>query len=128
MILLKTLESPLDSKEFQPVYPKVNQSWNSNTLATWCEELTYLKRPLFWERLKTWGKEVDRGWDGWMASPTQWTWVWVGSGRWWWTGKAGMLQSMGSQKFRRNWATELNWTLLELNFCLFEIFPSLNHF
>ena len=58
-------------------------SWNSNTLATWCEELTLLKRPWCWERLKTGGEGDDRGWDGWMASPTQWTWVWVNSRRWW---------------------------------------------
>ena len=49
----------------------------------------------------------DRGWDGWMASPTQWTWVWVNSGRWQWTGKPGMLQSMGSQRVGHDCATEL---------------------
>jgi len=70
---------------------------NSNTLATWCEELTYWKWPWCWERLEA-GEEGDnRGWDGWMASPTQWTWVWVNSGNWWWTGRPGVLQSMGSQ-------------------------------
>ena len=56
------------------------------------------------------GEGDYRGWDGWMASPTQWTWVWASSGSWWWTGKPGMLQSMGSQRVRHNWATELNWT------------------
>ena len=57
------------------------------------------------------GKRRDnRGWDGWMASPTQWTWVWVDSGSWWWTGRPGVLQSMGSQRVGHNWATELNWT------------------
>ena len=66
-------------------------------LATWCEELTHWKRPWCWERLKAGGEEDHRGWDGWMASPTQWTWVWVSSGSWWWTGKPGVLQSMGSQ-------------------------------
>ena len=84
-------------------------SWNSNTLATWCEELTHWKRPWCWERLKERGEGDDRGWDGWMASLTQWTWVWVISGSWWWTGRPGMLQSMGSQRVRHNWATELNW-------------------
>ena len=70
---------------------------NSNTLATWCEELTYWKWPWCWERLEA-GEEGDnRGWDGWMASPTQWTWVWVNSGNWWWTGRPGVLESMGSQ-------------------------------
>ena len=70
-------------------------SWNSNTLATWCKELTHLKRPWCWERLKAGGEGDDRGWDGWMASPTQWTWVWVNSGSWWWTGRPGVLRSMG---------------------------------
>ena len=84
--------------------------WNSNTLATWCEELTRWKRPWCWERLKAGEKGGDRGWDGWMASPTWWTWVWASSGSWWRTGKPGMLQSMGSQRVRQNWATELNWT------------------
>ena len=55
------------------------------------------------------GEGDDRGWDGWMASPTQWTWVWVSSGSWWWTGKSGVLQSMGSQRVRHDWVTELNW-------------------
>ena len=60
-------------------------SWNSNTLATWCEELTHWKRPWCWGRLKAGGGGADGGWYGWMASPTQWTWVWVNSGRGWWT-------------------------------------------
>ena len=83
-------------------------SWNSNTLATWCEELTHLKRPWCWERLKAGGKGDDRGWDGWMASTTQWTWVWASFGSWWWAGRPGMLQSMGLQRVRHDWATELN--------------------
>ena len=65
---------------------------------TWCEELTHLKRPWCWERLKVGGDRDDRGWDGWMASPTWWTWVWVGSESWWWTGKPSMLKSMRSQR------------------------------
>ena len=85
---------------------------NSSNLATWCEKLTHLKRPWCWERLRAGGEGDDRGWDGWMASPTQWTWVWVGSGSWWWTGKPGVLQFMGSQIIRHDWATELNWTEL----------------
>ena len=84
-------------------------SWSSNTLATWCEEPTHLKRPWCWERLKA-GEGGNRGWDGWMASPTQWTWVWINSGSRWWTGRPGMLQSMGSQRVRHNWVTKLNWT------------------
>ena len=85
-------------------------SWNSNTLATWCEKLTHLKRPWCWERLKAGGEGDDREWDGWMASLTQWTWVWVNSGSWWSTGKPGMLWSMGSLRVRHDWlnSTELN--------------------
>ena len=83
-------------------------SWNSNTLATWCEELTHWKRPWCWERLRAGGEVDDRGWDGWMASPTQWTWVWVDSGSWWWTGRPSILQFMGSQRVGHDWATELN--------------------
>ena len=84
-------------------------SWNSNAFAIWCKELTHLKRPWCWERLKAGGEGDNRGWDGWMASPTQWTWVWVGSGSWWWTGKPGGLQSTGLQRVGHNWETELNW-------------------
>ena len=83
-------------------------SWNSNTLATWCKELTHLKRPWCWERLRAGGKGDDGEWDGWMASPTQWTWVWVGSGSWWWTGRPGVLLFTGSQRVEHDWATELN--------------------
>ena len=86
------------------------QSWNSNTLATSCEELTHWKRPRCWERLGAGGEVNDRGWGGWMASPTQWTWVWVNSRSWWWTGRPGVLRFMGSQRVRHNWATELNWS------------------
>ena len=86
-------------------------SWNSNTLATWCEELTHWKRPWCWERLKA-GREGDnRRLDGFMASLTQWTWVWVNYGSWWWTERPGMLQSMGLQRVGHNWVTELNWNL-----------------
>ena len=85
-------------------------SWNSNTLATSCEELTHLKRPWCWEGLGAGGEGDDRGWDGWMASPTQCTWVWVDSRSWWWTGRPGVLRFMGSQRVGHDWATELNWT------------------
>ena len=83
-------------------------SWNSSTLAIWCKELTHWKRPWFWERLKAGGEGDNRGWDGWMASPIWWTWVWVSSRSWWWTGKPGMLQSMGLQRVKHNWVTEPN--------------------
>ena len=84
--------------------------WNSNTLATWCEELAHWERPCFWERLKAGGGADNRKWDGWMASPIQWTVVCANTGDWWWTGRPGMLQSMGSQKVGHYWMTELNWT------------------
>ena len=118
-MLEKTLESPLDCKETQPVHSKGNQSWifigrtdvKAETpilLATWCEELTHWKRPWCWERLGAGGEGDDRGRDGWMASPTQWAWVWVNSGSWWWTGRPSMLQSMGSQSRTLSDWTELN--------------------
>ena len=73
------------------------------------KELTHWKRPWCWERLTAGGEGDDRGWGGWMASLTQWTWVWVNFGSWWWTGRPGVLQSMGSQRVGHDWATELNW-------------------
>ena len=106
----RTLESPLDYKEIQPVHPKGDQSlvfiertdaWNFNTFVTRYEELTHLKRPWCWERLKAGGEGDDRRWDGWMASPTQWTSAWASSGRWWWTGKPGVLQSMELQRVEK---------------------------
>ena len=78
-------------------------------MATWCEELTHWKRPWCWERLRAGGEQDDKRWDGWMASPTQWTWVWASSRSWWWTEKPGALQSMGLQRVIHNWVTELNW-------------------
>ena len=118
VVLEKTLESPLGWKMIKPVNPKGNTlnthwkdwcwSWNSNTLATWCEELTHLKRSWCWERSKAEEEGDDRGWDGWMASPTRRTWVWESSRSWWWSGKPGVLQSMGLQRVRHDWATELN--------------------
>ena len=120
VVMEKTLESPLDYKKIKPINPKGNQPWifigrsdrwsqSSNTLVTWCEELTHWKRPWCWERLKAGGERDDRGWDNWMASLTQWTWVWASSGRWWRTGKTGMQQSMGSQSrtLLSDWTT--NW-------------------
>ena len=120
VVLEKTLENPLDCKEIQPVHPKGNQSWNIHwkdwcwswsfsTLATRCEELTHLKISRCWERSKVGGEGDNRGWDGWMASPTQWTRHWVKSSSWWWTGKPCMLQSMVLQRVGHHWATELNW-------------------
>ena len=105
--------------EIKPVNPKGNQSWNIhwkdwcwswnfNTLATWCKDLTHLKRPWCWERLKAAGEGDDRGWDGGMPLPTQWTWVSVSSASWWWTGKLDVLQSVGSQRVQHDWATSLS--------------------
>ena len=78
-------------------------SWNSNPLATWCEELTHLKRPWCWETLRAVGEGDDRGWDGWVESPTQWTWVWASSRRWWRRGKLGVL----------HWWVAKNWMWLK---------------
>ena len=120
VVLEKTLESPLECKEIQPVHPKGDQSWvfigrtdaEAETPILWppYAELTHWKRPWCWEGLGAVGEGDDRGWDGWIASPTRWTWVWVNSGSWWWTGRPGVLQFMGSQRVGCDWATELNWT------------------
>ena len=97
-------------KEINPEHSLKGLSWNwsSNTLATWYEELTLWKRPWCWERLTAGGEGDNRGRDGWMASPIQWTWVWASSGRSWRTGKPGMLQSMRSQRIRLDW---VSWTM-----------------
>ena len=127
----------LHSTEIKPVNPKLNESWvligrtDGETEAPvclcspvcfsmfLCEELTHWKRPWCWERLKAGGEGDGRGWDGWMASATQWTWVWASSGRWWWTGKPGVLQSMGCQRVWYNWVTKLNWEVLKVCFIYF---------
>ena len=120
VVLEKTLASPLDCKEIQPVHPKGNQSWvfigrtdvEAETPILWLPDAkSWLigKDP---DAGKDWGQEEKSttGWDGWMASPTQRTWVWVNSGSWWWAERPGVLQSMGSQRVKHDWATELNWT------------------
>ena len=91
-------------------------SWNSNTSATLSEELTHWKRPWCWERLRLGGEGNNRGWDGWMASLTQWTWIWVSSGSWWWTGKPGVLWSMWSQSIRHNWTEQHKYWSLSFAF------------
>ena len=120
VVLEKTLESPLQGDPTSPSWRRSVLgvhwkdwcwSWNSYTLATWCEELTHWKRPSCLERLKVRVEGDYRGWDGWMASLTQWTWVWVNSGSWWWTGRPGLLQSMELQRVGHDWAIELNWTI-----------------
>ena len=124
VVLEKTLESSLDCKEIQPVHPKGDQSWvfigrtdvwswNSNTLATWCEELTHLKRSWCWERLRAGREGDDRGWGGCMASPTQWTWVWVNSGSWWETRRPGMLRFIGFQRVGHDWVTFIAFFMVQ---------------
>ena len=96
-------------KEISPEYSLEDWcwNWNSNTLVTWCKELTHCKRSWCWARLKAWGNGDDRGWDGWRASLTRWTWVWSSSGSWWSTGSPGMLHSIGLQRVTHDWATVL---------------------
>ena len=121
-MLEKTLKSPLDSKEIKPVNPKGNQSWiligstdvEAETPILWppdAKSWHLWKTPWCWERVKAGGEGDDRGWDGWMASLTQWTWVWANPRSWWWTGKLGVLVT-GVAK-NRTWLS--NWT--ELNMC-----------
>ena len=133
VVLEKTLESPLDSKEIQPVHPKGNQFWifigrtdvEAETPILWPLKV---KSWLFWkdpDAGKDWragGDGDDRGWDGWMASLTRWTWVWGNSGSWWWTGRPGMLLLMGSQRDGHDWATELNPILHFLDKTLINVF------
>ena len=118
MVLEKTLESPLDCKEIQLVHPKGYESWVFIGRTNVEAEAPILWPPdakswLIWkdpDSGKDWGQEEkDRGWDGWMASPTQWTWVWVNSGSLWWTGRPGVLRFMGLQRVGHDWVTELNW-------------------
>ena len=114
VVLEKTLESPWDCKEIQPVHPKGDQSWvfiggteaEAETPILWppVQRTDSFEKTLMLG-LKAGGEGDDRGWDGWMASPTWWTWVWVNSRSWWWTGRPGVLQSMGSQRLGDDWAT-----------------------
>ena len=117
VVLEKILESPLDCKEIQPVHPKGNQSWmfigrsdaEAETPILWPPDAkNWLtgKKTWCWERLKVGREGDDRGWDGWIASPTQWTWVWVNSGSWWWTGRPGVSMWLQS------WTQLSNWTEL----------------
>ena len=122
VVLEKTLESPLDCKEIQPVYPKGDQSWvftgridaEAETPILWPPDE---KSWLIWEDPdagKDWGQEEKGTPEGemvGMASRNQWTWVWVDSGSWWWMRRPGTLRFMGSQRVGHNWVTELNWML-----------------
>ena len=126
-MLEKTLESPLNCQEIQPVHSKGDQSWvfigrtdvEAETPILWppdAESWLIWIRPWCWERLRAGGEGDDRGWDGWMASLTRWTWVWVDSGSWWWTGRPGVLWSMGVTKSRTRLS---DWTELRQETCLF---------
>ena len=121
VVLEKILESPLDCKEIQLVHSKGDQPWvffgrndaKAETLVLWPPHAMswLIGKDWCWEGLGAGGEGDDRGWDGWMASPTWWTWVWMNSGSWWWTGRPGVLQFMGSQRVGHDWATELNWLI-----------------
>ena len=119
VVLEKTLESPLDCKEFQPVHPKEYQSWvfigrtdaKAETPVLWpphAKSWLIGKDSDAGRDWGAWGEGDDREWDGWMASPTRWTRIWVNSRSWWWTGQPGVLQFMGSQRVGNDWVTELN--------------------
>ena len=118
VVMEKTFESPLDCKEIQPVQPKGDQSWvfigrtdvEAETPLLWPPDAKSdsLEKTLNLGKMRAGGEGDDRGWDGWMASLTQWTWVWVNSGSWLWTGRPDMLQSMGSQRVGHDWVTKLN--------------------
>ena len=122
VVLEKTLESPLGCKEIQPVHSKGDQSWvfigktdvEAETPILWPPDA---KSWLIgcWEGLGAGGKGDDRGWDGWMASLTRWTWVWVNSGSWWWTGRPGVLLFMGRKE--SDTTERLNWTELMADSC-----------
>ena len=119
IVLDKTLESPLTARRSnQSILKEISPGCSLeglmlklklSTLATSCKELTHWKRPWCWEGLGAGGEGDDRKWDGWMASPTPWAWVWVNSWSLWWTGRPGMLRFMGSQRVGQDWSTELNW-------------------
>ena len=120
VVLEKTLESPLDCKEIHPVHPKGNQSWiftgrtdveaESQILGHLMRRTDSLEKTLMLKETEGTRRRGDGGWGGWMVSPTWWTWVWVSSGIWWYTGKPGMLQSTGSQKSRKWLSDWTDWT------------------
>ena len=128
VVLEKTLESPLDFKEIQPVHSEGDQSWvfirrndaKAETLVLWPphEKSWLIGKDWCWEGLGAGGEGDNRGWDGWMASPTRWTWVWVNSGSWWWTGRPGMLALHGVAK---SWTRLSDWTELNWKYKVVEV-------
>ena len=115
-MLEKTPKCLLDSKESQTVYPQGNQSWifigradaEAETPVLWPPDVKnrLIEKTLMLGEIEGGRRRDDRGWDGWMASPTPWTWVWPNPGSWWWTGKLGVLQSMGWRRVGYALATE----------------------
>ena len=121
VVLEKTLESPLDCQEIQPVHSKGDQPWvffgrndaKAETLVLWPPHAKSWLIGKDSDAGRVWGQEEKgpTGWGGWMASPNRWTWIWVNSGSWWWTGRPGVLWFMGSQRVGHDWAIELNWIM-----------------
>ena len=120
VVLEKTLESPLDCKEIQPVHPKGDQSWaflgrtdaeaEIPIFGHLMQRADSFEKTLMLGKIEGRREGDDRGWDGWMASATQWTWECVNFRSWCWTGRPSMVQSMGSERIGHNWLTELSWT------------------
>ena len=140
VVLEKTPEGPLDCKEIQPVHYEGDQSWDffgrndakAETPVLWPPHVKSWLIGKDSDSWRDWGQEEkgegdDRGWDGWMALPTWWTWVKVNSGCWWWTRRPGVLWFMGSQRVGHNWATELNWTDNHFNVSYSSFFWSPTH-
>ena len=142
VVLEKTLESPLDCRETQLVHSKGDQSWCSLEGLMLKLKLQYfghlmqradsLEKTLMLGKIEGGRRRGQQRMRCWMASPTEWTWVWVNSGSWWWTGRPSMLQSMGSQRVGHDWAIELNWTEQKLTCknkgCKAEAMRDSNHF
>ena len=120
VVLEKTLESPLDSKEIQLIHPKGNQSWifiGKNDAEAETPKFGHLmwrtdsfEKTLMLGKIEVGRRRGHREWDGWISSPTQWTWVWVYSGSYWWTVRPGVPQSIGLQRVWHSWLAELKWT------------------
>ena len=144
----RRLQSSLDCKEIKPVHPKGNQSWifigrtdvEAETPILWPPDgKNSFEKTLMLGKTEGGRRRDNKGWDGWMASPTRWTWVWVNSGSWWWTRRPSVLQSTGSQRVGHNWETELNFHTttetqedgtnerVDVVFCYLSIFTVLLH-